>query len=116
MDPRFLFLRSLDQLEKLAAVITPEVLERPTPCREFDVRDLLGHVVGAVHRIAYVGEGGRALDVSAQVGAVADDDWSGAVARARARVAAAWAQDDALDRIVEMPWGTVPGAPHSADT
>ncbi len=109
MDPRPLFLRSLDQLEKLAATIPAQALTRPTPCAEFNLRELLGHVVGAVHRIAYVGEGGRALDVFAQVGFVADDDWPAAVARARARAATAWADDAALDRTVEMPWGAMPG-------
>jgi uncharacterized protein (TIGR03086 family) len=109
MDPRPLFLRSLDQLEKLVTAVTPEALERPTPCTEFDLSALLGHVVGAVHRIAYAGEGGRPLDVVAQVGEVADDDWPGAVSRARARAAAAWADDAVLDRMMELPWGVIPG-------
>ncbi|MGW7575891.1 TIGR03086 family metal-binding protein [Streptomyces sp. NPDC054765] len=109
MDPRLLFLRSLDQFEELTATVPPLLLERPTPCAEFDLRALLGHVVGAVHRIAYVAEGGRALDLYPQVDFVADDDWPGAVARARTRAAAAWADDAVLERMVEMSWGTMPG-------
>lgn len=109
MDPRPLLLRTIDQFEKLLTVVTPESLERPTPCAEFDLRALLGHTVGALHRIAYVGEGGRALDVAAAVARVADDDWPGAVARVRARVAAAWADDAKLDPQVEVPWGVFPG-------
>jgi uncharacterized protein (TIGR03086 family) len=109
MDPRPLFLRTVDQLEKLLQAVTPESLTEPTPCREYDLRALLSHTVGAVHRIAYAGEGGRALDVLPQVDRVADDDWPPAVARARARAAAAWADDSTLDRTTEMPFGTVPG-------
>jgi uncharacterized protein (TIGR03086 family) len=109
MDPRPLYIRALDQLEKVFAGITPAELDRPTPCTEFDLRALLSHVIGGIHRIAYVGEGGRALDVAAAVGEIGDTDWSGALARARARAIAAWADDATLDRIAEVPWGAVPG-------
>lgn len=109
MDPRPLLLRTIDQFEKLLTAVTPESLERPTPCTEFRLRALLGHTVGAIHRIAYIGEGGRALDVAAAVAQIADGDWPGAVLRARARVAAAWADDAELDPPVELPWGVFPG-------
>jgi uncharacterized protein (TIGR03086 family) len=109
MDPRPLYSRTLDQLEKVFAGITPDELGRPTPCTEYDLRALLGHVIGGIHRIAYVGEGGRALDVSPAVGSIDDTDWSGALARARVRAIAAWADDATLDRIVEVPWGAAPG-------
>ncbi|MEV6207164.1 TIGR03086 family metal-binding protein [Kitasatospora sp. NPDC051914] len=108
-DPRPLYLRALGQLEKLAAAVTPEMLERPTPCSAYDLRALLGHTVGGVHRSAYTGEGGRGMDVATAVGAVADDDWVGAFGRARERWAAAWREDAALERVVEVPWGRVPG-------
>ncbi|WP_329565547.1 TIGR03086 family metal-binding protein [Kitasatospora sp. NBC_01266] len=109
MDPRPLYIRTLDQLETVLAGITPAELDRPTPCTEYDLRALLGHVIGGIHRIAYVGEGGRALDVSPAVDRIDDTDWSGALGRARTRAIAAWADDATLDRIVEVPWGAVPG-------
>lgn len=55
-DARPQYLLALGQLEKLFAEITPEALDRPTPCTEFTLRQLLGHVVGGVHRFAYLGE------------------------------------------------------------
>ncbi|GAA1952085.1 TIGR03086 family metal-binding protein [Kitasatospora viridis] len=109
MDPRALYTRSLDQLAMVFAGVTPADLDRPTPCTEYDLRTLLGHVVGGIHRIAYVGEGGRALDLAATVGEIDDTDWSGALDRARARVAAAWSDDATLDRVVDAPWGEAPG-------
>jgi uncharacterized protein (TIGR03086 family) len=109
MDPRPLYIRALDQLEMVLAEVSPADLDRPTPCSEYDLRALLGHLIGGIHRAAYLGEGGRALDVAAEVGHIADTDWSGALTRARARVIAAWADDAALDRIAEVPWGSVPG-------
>ncbi|XIE77188.1 TIGR03086 family metal-binding protein [Streptomyces sp. SBR177] len=108
-DPRPLLLRALDQLEKLAGRLDTARLTRETPCTEYDLRALLGHTIGAVHRIAYVGEGGRGLDLPAAAGEIADTDWGGAVGRARERLAAAWAEDGKLDREVEVPWGLVPG-------
>ncbi|EFF91951.1 conserved hypothetical protein [Streptomyces sp. e14] len=108
-DPRPLLLSALDQLERLVGRLDTARLDRETPCAEYDLRALLGHTVGAVHRIAYVGEGGRGLDVAAAAGRIADTDWGGAVCRAHRRLAAAWADEAKLDREVEVPWGLVPG-------
>ncbi|MFD0278585.1 TIGR03086 family metal-binding protein [Kitasatospora sp. NPDC127111] len=108
-DPRPLYQLALGQLEKLIAEVTPDALDRPTPCTEYDLRQLLGHVVGGVHRFAYIGEGGRAEDVVAATGDLPDDGWPAAFARARARATAAWADDAKLDRPSFAPWGEVPG-------
>ncbi|MGW8398076.1 TIGR03086 family metal-binding protein [Streptomyces lydicus] len=108
-DPRPQFLSALEQLEKLVSGLDPALLDRPTPCDAYDLRGLLGHTVGAIHRIAYIGEGGRGLDLPAAAGRIADHDWGGAVGRARARAAAAWADDDKVDREFEVPWGVVAG-------
>ncbi|MFF8769000.1 TIGR03086 family metal-binding protein [Kitasatospora sp. NPDC015120] len=108
-DPRPLYLLALDQLEKLIAEAGPESLDRPTPCTEYDLRALLDHVVGGVHRLAYTGEGGRAEDVAAATGGVPNDGWPAALGRARARVTAAWAQDAKLERPASVPWGEVSG-------
>ncbi|MEV6973889.1 TIGR03086 family metal-binding protein [Kitasatospora sp. NPDC093806] len=108
-DPRPLYLLALDQLEKLIAETGPENLDRPTPCSEYDLRALLGHVVGGIHRLAYLGEGGRSEDVAAMTGELADDAWPAALDRARARVTTAWAEDAKLDLPAVAPWGEVPG-------
>lgn len=108
-DPRPLHLLAVGQLEKLFAEVTPQDLDRPTPCAEFDLRQLLSHTVGGLHRLAYLGEGGQAQDVAAATGGIPDDGWPAALQRARARVEAAWADDAALDRPTVAPWGEVPG-------
>ncbi|WP_030061135.1 MULTISPECIES: TIGR03086 family metal-binding protein [Streptomyces] len=109
-DARPQYLLALDQLEKLFAVITPADLDRPTPCTEFTLRQLLNHVVGGIHRFAYLGEGGRAEDIVAAIEDPGDDGWPAALGRARARAAAAWAEDAKLGRPTAAPWGEVPGA------
>ncbi|MFE0193769.1 TIGR03086 family metal-binding protein [Streptomyces sp. NPDC058989] len=108
-DPRPQFLHAVDQLEKLVSGLDPAHLGRPTPCEAYDLRALLSHTVGALHRIAYIGEGGRGMDVPAAAGEIADTDWGGAVGRARARAAAAWADDDKLATEFEVPWGVAEG-------
>ncbi|MFG2820210.1 TIGR03086 family metal-binding protein [Kitasatospora sp. NPDC048365] len=108
-DPRPNYLRALDQLEKLLQQVTPEQLDRATPCSEYTLRELLSHTVGGVHRIAYVGEGGHSQDVPAATGEVGDGEWAATLGRARERAVAAWADDTKLDRPSAVPWGTVPG-------
>ncbi|GHF58291.1 TIGR03086 family protein [Kitasatospora xanthocidica] len=108
-DARPQYLLALDQLEKLFATITPADLDRPTPCPEFTLRQLLNHVVGGVHRLAYMGEGGRAEDILPGIVDPSDEGWPAALGRARARVAAAWADDAKLGRPTFAPWGEVPG-------
>ncbi|MBV6695971.1 TIGR03086 family protein [Kitasatospora aureofaciens] len=108
-DPRPQLFLALDQMAKLFAEITPDQLDRPTPCTEFTLRQLLSHVVGAIHRLTYMGEGGPAEDVAPITGNVPDDGWSAALGRARTRVEAAWADDAKLDRPTLAPWGEVPG-------
>lgn len=109
-DPRPPFLRTIDQLEQLAARATPEQLAGASVLPGWDTRRLIGHIVGDIHRIAYAGEGGRLRDVAAMTGEIADDDWADAVRRARARAAAAWADDAKLSGSYTVPWGDVTGA------
>src|SRR4051794_40745996 len=46
IDPRPVYARATEQAAALIRTVRPEQLDGPTPCTEFDVRALLGHVVG----------------------------------------------------------------------
>lgn len=110
-DPRPLYERAAEQFAGLVKTVTPDRLDAPTPCPEFDVRALLSHVVGGTHRIALVGEGGDGLSVPARADGIADDGWSAAYDVARSRFGEAWADDAKLARPVTVPWGAeIPGA------
>lgn len=110
-DPRLLYARTLNQTATIIAAVAPEHLGGPTPCPDWDVRTLLSHIVGVVTRTAILGEGGDALSVPPFADRVADDDWTAAYAAAADRALAAWGADDAtLEKLVRVPWGTVPGA------
>ncbi|MFD5466253.1 TIGR03086 family metal-binding protein [Kitasatospora sp. NPDC127059] len=108
-DARPQYLTALGQLAQLFAAVTPADLDRPTPCEEFTLRQLLNHVVGGVHRFAYLGEGGRSQDIVPAIEDPSDEGWPAALARATARATAAWADDAKLGRPTFAPWGEVPG-------
>ncbi|MEV5736456.1 TIGR03086 family metal-binding protein [Streptomyces sp. NPDC014940] len=108
-DPRPYYVRATEQAAALIKTVRPEDLGRPTPCSEFDVRGLLGHVVGGTRRIAVVGEGGDGLAVDPSTDGVADDGWAAAYDEVRVRVLRAWEGDERMVTTVRVPWGEVPG-------
>lgn len=108
-DPRPLFRRAADQAEHLAGAVHPDQLFNPTPCAEYDVRALLGHLVAVLRKVAHVGVGKDADDIPAVIDGVADESWVNAIKRARSDLEAVWAEDEVLDRTLELPWATLPG-------
>jgi uncharacterized protein (TIGR03086 family) len=107
-DPRPLLFAAADQAVGLIGTLRPEQLGGPTPCPEYDVRTLAGHVISVLRRATAVAEGGNALDVPAVTEADGAGLAEGAVA-ARARLGAVWADDGVLDRVLTLPFGTMPG-------
>ncbi|MGW1912454.1 TIGR03086 family metal-binding protein [Streptomyces sp. NPDC002076] len=109
IDPRPLYTRATEQAAALIKTVRPEHLTGPTPCSEFDVRALLGHMVGGTRRIAVVGEGGDGMAVEPTAHGVADDGWAAAYDEVRVRVLKAWESDERMTSPVRVPWGEVPG-------
>ena len=56
-DPRFELRRAFEQAALVVKGVTPGQLGQATPCSEFEVSDLLGHLVGVANRIASIGRG-----------------------------------------------------------
>ncbi|MEU2377827.1 TIGR03086 family metal-binding protein [Streptomyces misionensis] len=109
-DPRPVYTRATEQAAAVIAAVRPEDLTRPTPCAEFDVRALLGHVVGGTRRIAIVGEGGDGLAAEPVAEGVPDDGWPAAYDEVRIRVLKAWESDERMATPVTVPWGeSIPG-------
>jgi uncharacterized protein (TIGR03086 family) len=109
-DPRPLQARAFDQARGAVAAVRPEHLTLPTPCTEFDVRSLLGHIVAVLDRVAAVGRGEDATQLPIVVEGIADDGWLAAYDAGVADVRAAWSDDGLLDREVRLPWATLPGS------
>ena len=108
-DPRPVYVRATEQAAALIKTVRPEQLTGPTPCSEYDVRALLGHVVGGTRRIAVVGEGGDGMAVDPSTEGVPDDGWAAAYDEVRVRVLKAWESDERMTTAVTVPWGEVPG-------
>lgn len=114
-DPRPLYARATAQAAALIRTVRPDQLSLPTPCTEYDVRALLGHVVDVTRRIALLGEAvgrGEVPDApSTAPGApdVPDDRWAPAYEEVRERALKAWDSDELMASTVRVPWGEVPG-------
>lgn len=109
IDPRPQYARASEQAAALIKTVRAEQLDGPTPCADFDVRRLLGHIIGGCRRIAVIGEGGDGLAVVPFEDDVADDAWVEMYEKARMRVLAAWESDERLTATVRVPWGDAPG-------
>src|SRR3954452_24186178 len=58
-DPRPAFAGAVALAVDTAAAVRPDQLDRPTPCQEYDVRALLGHLLSVLRRVAAVGRGAQ---------------------------------------------------------
>ncbi|MFK4085940.1 TIGR03086 family metal-binding protein [Kribbella sp. NPDC020789] len=96
---------SLGWVSGLIADTPAEALGRPTPCSEWDVRLLIGHLIGTAHR----GRGtalGVASDVPHVVTDVPDDKLSATYAGLADEIVAAFGRLAGEDP-VRAPWGPV---------
>jgi len=104
----------IDQLDaliptftRLADQVESDDLERPTPCTDWKVRDLLNHIAGGAPVFAglFRGEEGRPFPDEDQLG----DDASGAVRAALDEFDVAVRSSGAMERTVDTPFGVMPG-------
>ena len=109
-DPRPLQARCFAQARDAVAAVRSEQMSLPTPCSEFDVRALLGHIVAVFARLAAAGRGEDASTLPVVVEGVADDGWLAAYDAGVAGVGAVWADDALLDREITLPFATLPGS------
>lgn len=108
-DPRFVFAKAVALAGAVIDGVPGDKLEAPTPCSEFDVRGLLGHLVGVLRRVAVVGRGEDPMSAPFVVENVDDGAWLDAWTAAAHDVQAAWADDAVLDRDLRLPWTTMTG-------
>ncbi|TDD67445.1 TIGR03086 family protein [Actinomadura darangshiensis] len=108
-DPRPLFALAVGQAEQQIAAVRPDELGNSTPCADYDVRALIGHMIAVLHKIAGVGAGRDVSEFPDVIDDVADTDWISAFLKARDEVDRVWADDAMLDRSVTLPWATLPG-------
>ena len=107
-DPRPMLVLALDQTQAVIDTIGADELTLPTPCPEYDVRTLLGHLITVIGRIDLALTGGNPLDLPTVTTGV--DDVPAAWKERRTTLDATLANDAVLTRICTLPWGTLPGA------
>ncbi|MFE7313384.1 TIGR03086 family metal-binding protein [Streptomyces sp. NPDC057555] len=110
MDPRPLLERATGQFATLIAAVEPGRLADPTPCTQYDVRTLIGHVLGNTLAYAHIAEGGSIADAPGDARDVPGDDWAAAYKASAQRLVAAGRAlaDGALDRTVDLGFAQMP--------
>lgn len=106
-DPVALLRTALDQTGTVISRVRPEQAARPTPCRSWDVRALVNHIVRDVQMFDTVARGGRRETSDRDV---IGDDWAGAYREAAASLLAVWERPGALEGTRQLPFGEVPAS------
>jgi uncharacterized protein (TIGR03086 family) len=106
MEPTELLGQTFDQVQTVVDGVEPAQMEAPTPCKEWDVRDLLNHMTGTVVMFGNALSGGDAPPEGDLVG----DDPAGVFRRETERTLAAWRQPGAMDQTLNIPVGELPGS------
>ena len=101
-DARPIFAAALHTAGDVVAAVTPERLGDPTPCSEFAVRDLLGHLVGLVDRITAIGRKENPFEVAERT--VNGERWLEAWNAAVDEYVEVWSDDAVLDVPSPLPW------------
>ncbi len=100
----------VETLRGLVANVKPEQLSMSTPCSDWDVRGLINHFVGGAGMFA-AAFSGQELDIDPDAPApdLLGNDPLGAFDGAIGRFSDAVDQPGAIDRMVVLPFGTMPG-------
>jgi uncharacterized protein (TIGR03086 family) len=103
---------ALDLFGRLVAKVGPEHWTRPTPCEAWDVQQLVDHVVSGQRQAAAVVRGEPFDAQKSQPGGppIDADDRVAAYRASADDLLAAFGQPGALERVVTVPAGTLPGA------
>jgi len=101
-DPRALLAKTAAAARATIAAVRQDQLDHATPCSEFTVRQLLGHLARVPYALAALAKG---QDPFAVQEPTSDDDgwvqtWDTAVTAAQV----AWADDSVLERPMSLPW------------
>ena len=103
MDPQIAHQRAQDVFASVLANVTPDCFGQPTPCTEWTIGDLIGHVVGGNNMIA--GGAARSDESSSQ-----SSDLVEAYRASAAGAVAGFGRPDAMTAIFDLPFGQVPGS------
>ena len=99
--------RALLRTGHIVAGVRPEHLAEPTPCRDWDVRLLLNHIIGGNHMFADVARGGT-VEASGEMDDYTRPDPGSNYLASAELVLAAWSEPGVMERRCRMPFGEIP--------
>jgi uncharacterized protein (TIGR03086 family) len=102
--------RAADLAGRVADAVPEGVGERPTPCTEWSIDDVRGHLVAVTARVAHIARGGFPADLPTLLGSEPEGGFAAAYATGVAGVREAWGDPAVLGAIVHHPAGDMPGA------
>lgn len=105
-DPLADLSQVLDLAGSLIERVRPEQAGLPTPCRSWDVKTLVTHLVNSTSQFTTAAAGGSP-DWDAPAAEIGDD-WAGAFRSGAAGLRTAWQQAGDLSQEIDLPIGRVP--------
>ena len=106
-------MEALERIEKATAECETAIngvgagdLDKSTPCAEFNVKELLNHVIAGMSMLKTAASGGKATPPE---GNIVGDDPAGQYTAARDELLGVLKEDGVFDRTWEMPFGAMPG-------
>jgi uncharacterized protein (TIGR03086 family) len=108
-DPRPLYRAAQHWACQIITNVSVDQLDGPTPCKDWDVRTLVGHLVATVDRARVIGDGGEPFSVPTVVTGIPDHELSARYERAVEEFWPGWADESRLDAELTAPWGPVSG-------
>ncbi len=108
-DPRPNFTKAVSIARDVIGSVRPDQLDDATPCDEFTVRELVGHMIGAVQRIADAGVGRSPFDAPRLVAGLADHKWQAAFDAQAAAAEQVWSDDTVLTADLNLGFAVLPG-------
>jgi uncharacterized protein (TIGR03086 family) len=96
---------ALGWVTQLMAAVQAGYLDAPTPCEDFDVRKLLGHLIGTARRGLATARRVPTRDIPHVITDVPDSELAATYATLAAAIPEAWSPLAAADAVVP-PWGS----------
>ena len=101
--------RACDSTLSVLSAIRSTDLDRPTPCASWTVRDVVNHILDSTAFFAELAEAGLAADHGEDPDLTAGD-FSGTFSQQASRLVAAFSAPGAMDKIMKMSIGELPGS------
>jgi uncharacterized protein (TIGR03086 family) len=95
---------------RILANVSADQLDSPTPCRSWKVRDLVNHIVGGASFFAVTAETGEAPSGGGAVPDFAAGDFCADFDEGATRAVSAFRAEGAMDKMMTLPFGQLPGA------